>query len=109
MPASVQEAFEQMPARFNASAATGIDAIYQFNISGNSGGMYWIQVANQEMHVYEGENDAPTLVFSASDEDFLKLVNGELSGMSAFMAGKIKVKGDMGMALKLQSLFGIGG
>lgn len=108
MPATIQEAFEAMSSRFNSSAAAGVDAIYQFNISGDGGGNYWVQVADQAMNLNEGEHEEPSLVFTATDEDFLKLVNGELNAMSAFMAGKIKVKGNMGDAMKLQSLFGIG-
>ena len=39
-------------------------------------------------------------------DDFQALISGNLNPMSAFMSGKIKVDGDMGVAMKLQSLFG---
>ncbi|NLA04878.1 MAG: SCP2 sterol-binding domain-containing protein, partial [Firmicutes bacterium] len=39
-------------------------------------------------------------------DDFGSLLDGKLNATSAFMAGKLKVKGDMGLAMKLQSLLG---
>jgi putative sterol carrier protein len=36
--------------------------------------------------------------------DFDDLVNGKLDGMTAFMTGKLKIEGDMGVAMKLQSI-----
>ena len=59
-----------------------------------------------EMH--EGETANPTITVVATADDYLKMVNGDLSAMSAFMAGKVKVKGNMGLAMKLQSIFGLG-
>lgn len=44
---------------------------------------------------------------TATDEDFLALFNGELNPMMAFMQGKIKVKGEMALALKLQTILGL--
>ena len=40
-----------------------------------------------------------------SEEDFQKLIKGALNPMGAVMSGKIKIDGDMGVAMKLQSLF----
>lgn len=106
--ASVQEIFENMASQFSADAAAGVDAVFQFSLSGDSGGSYWIKVADQKAQINQGEHESPTMTLSASADDFLALANGELNAMSAFMAGKIKVKGDMGLAMKLQSIFKIG-
>ena len=38
-------------------------------------------------------------------DDFMKLAQGQLDPAMAFMSGKLKVEGDMGVAMKLQSLF----
>jgi acyl-CoA dehydrogenase len=37
-------------------------------------------------------------------QDLVALANGELNAMSAFMQGKIKVSGDMSLAMRLQSI-----
>jgi len=104
---SIKEVFEHIHEGFNPAKAEGVDAVFQFNLTGENGGQYWIKVANQQAEVHEGVHEAPTMTITASANDYLALVNGDLNAMSAFMQGKVKVKGDMGLALKLQAMFGI--
>lgn len=105
---SIQEIFEQIDEGFNPAKAEDVDAVFQFNLTGDSGGQYWVKVANQQAEVHEGTHDAPTMTITATAENYIALVNGDLNAMMAFMQGKVKVKGDMGLALKLQAMFGIG-
>ena len=51
------------------------------------------------------EDKAADCTISIKEEDFIKLVSGKLNPMMAFMSGKIKVAGDMSVAMKLQSFF----
>ncbi len=108
MPTTIAEAFASIPNEFNADAAAGVDAIFQFDLTGDDAAKYWIKVVNQTVDVNEGENESPDITIIATGENYLKLVNGELNAMNAFMQGKIKVKGNMGLAMKLQSMFGLG-
>jgi putative sterol carrier protein len=101
----VAEVLQRMDAVFDADKAAGVDAIYQFDLSGESGGQSWVKIANGAFETGDGTHDAPTLTLSASAEDYLGVVNGDLNATTAFMAGKIKIKGDMGLALKLQAMF----
>ena len=105
---SVQEIFASISENFNPDKAEGVDAIFQFVLTGDNGGNYWIKVANKQAEVHEGEHQSPTMVITASASDYLGVANGDLNPMMAFMQGKIKVKGEMGLALKLQAIFGIG-
>jgi putative sterol carrier protein len=105
---SIQEIFEHIDEGFNPAKAEGVDAVFQFNLNGDNGGQYWVRVANQQAEVHEGTHDAPTMTITATAENYIALVNGDLNAMMAFMQGKVKVKGDMGLALKLQAMFGIG-
>ncbi|MEP0764204.1 MAG: SCP2 sterol-binding domain-containing protein [Chloroflexota bacterium] len=105
---SIQEIFEHIDEGFDPAKAEGVDAVFQFNLTGDSGGQYWVKVANQQAEVHEGTHDAPTMTITATAENYIALVNGDLNAMMAFMQGKVKVKGDMGLALKLQAMFGIG-
>lgn len=104
---SIKEVFEHIQEGFNPAKAEGVDAVFQFNLTGENGGQYWIRVANQQAEVHEGVHEAPTMIITATADDYLALINGELNAMTAFMQGKVKVKGDMGLALKLQAMFGI--
>ncbi|MBN2303742.1 MAG: SCP2 sterol-binding domain-containing protein [Anaerolineae bacterium] len=108
MPSTIQEIFENIDEGFNPDKAEGVDAVFQFVLTGDNGGDYWIKVVDQQATVGEGLHDDPTMTLTATANDYLALVNGELNAMMAFMQGKIKVKGDMGLALKLQAMFDMG-
>jgi putative sterol carrier protein len=104
---SIKEIFDNLDEGFQPNKAEGVDAIFQFDLTGGDGGQYWVKVANQKAEVHEGVHASPTMTLTAAAADYIALVNGELAPMTAFMQGKIKVKGDMGLALKLQAMFGM--
>ena len=100
---NAREFFETLEARAgDSSKAAGLNASYLFDISG--AGKWTVRVENGKVSVREGEGEADTTI-SASDETFVKIVNGEQNPTSAFMTGKLKVSGDLGNAMKLQQLF----
>jgi putative sterol carrier protein len=100
---NARQFFETLEARSAASSkASGLTAKYLFDVAG--AGKWVVDVENGNVSVREGEEDAPTTI-EASEETFMKIVNGEQNPTSAFMTGKLKVHGDMGQAMKLQQLF----
>jgi putative sterol carrier protein len=110
MPAytSVQGFFDNMSSTFLPAKAQGEKALIQFDLSGENGGKYWIKVGNGQCEVGNGLAPATVdMTLLASADDWLKVTNGELNPMTGFMQGKIKVQGNMGMALKLQTWFGM--
>jgi putative sterol carrier protein len=104
-PTSCQQVFEQMPARLNKDAAKGLNAVYQFDLSGEGGGKWAVLINDEQCRVEEGANASPNITISMSAKDYLDMVAGKLNGQMAFMTGKLRIAGDMGLALKLQSLF----
>jgi len=104
-PTSVQEFFRCLPQNFDAEAAEGLAAIYQFDLSGSQGGQYQLMIEDGACSVQEGTHPNPHVVFSMSGEDCLGVLSGRLDGASIFMSGRVRVSGDLGFALQLKSLF----
>jgi putative sterol carrier protein len=99
---SVQEFFEGLPSRVTPERIEGMHNTYVFDIEG--AGVWTVAIADGSVTVTEGVGDADT-TFTTSEENFEKIVAGEQNPTTAYMTGKLKIKGDMGAAMKLQKLF----
>ena len=102
---SPAEVFSAMPGGFVGERAAGINAVIQFDLAGAGGGTWNVTIASQQIQVAEGMAASPTLTLMMAASDYLDMTNGDLSPMTAFMQGKIKIAGDMQLALKIQGLF----
>jgi putative sterol carrier protein len=104
---SVKELFEkQMPERLKnkPDVVSKINAVYQFNISGPGGGQWSVDCTKPGGEVAPGQAAAAKCTVNCTDADFLNIVNGKLNAQMAFMSGKLKIQGDMGLAMKLQQI-----
>jgi len=97
-----REFFETLESRVDGEKAKGMTASYKFDIDGS--GSWLVDVDDGKVTVTEDGGDADCTI-SASTETFLKIANREQNPTAAYMSGKLKVKGDMGQAMKLQKLF----
>jgi len=104
-PKSVKEFFQGLPGKFDAEAAEGLEAVYQFDLSGPQGSQYHLVVEKGACSVQEGTHPDPHVTFSMSGEDCLAVLGGQLDGQSLFMSGRIRISGDLGLAIQLKSLF----
>ena len=102
MAESVKEFLEGLPDRVDKSRTAGMNNSYVFDIEG--AGAWTVKVTDGSVSVSEGAEDADCTI-SGSEETFMRIVRGEQNATTAYMSGKIKVKGDMGAAMKLQKLF----
>jgi putative sterol carrier protein len=102
MAESARQFFESLESRVDQSKTAGMTNSYVFDIDG--AGMWKVDVDDGQVTVTEGGGDADATI-SASEETFQKIAAGEQNATSAYMTGKLKVKGDMGAAMKLQKLF----
>jgi putative sterol carrier protein len=102
---SVREYFDTLSQRFVSEAAKAIQAVFQFELAGDGGGTYHVNVDHGTMKVVEGAHPAPTAVIKMAGEDYVKMVNGKLNGAMAFMKGQMKVTGNVLMAQKMQAIF----
>lgn len=104
-PNNVKAFFQLLPGKFDADAAEDLDAVYQFDLSGAQGGQYILTIREGACQVTEGLHEDPHVSLSMSGEDCLKILNGQLSGPAVAMSGRLKISGDIGLAMQLKALF----
>lgn len=100
--------FEELAAKVDPAKIGGMNATYQFDITGDNGGTWHVKIADGKAEVASGPAENPNITLTATDENWLQIITGKLSGQTAFLTGKLKIKGDMSLAMKLQSVFALG-
>jgi putative sterol carrier protein len=99
---TAREFFDALPNRVSPDRIEGMNNTYVFDIEG--AGTWTVAIADGAVTVTEGAGDADC-TFTATEETFEKIASGEQNATTAYMTGKLKIKGDMGAAMKLQKIF----
>jgi putative sterol carrier protein len=105
---SAREVFEvHMPKRFAdvPGLSARVNALYKFVLTGADGGTWSVDLTREPAAVTEVDSEADCTITAASSV-FVDIVNGALSGQKAFLSGKLKVAGNLGLALKLGTVLG---
>jgi len=103
---TVKDLFDAMPSKFNPEPAAGLTAVYQFDITGEGGGKWYAAIEDSKLTVAPGEHPSPSMTLTMAAPDYIAMSTGKLSGQMAFMTGKLKVKGDLALAMRMKSIFG---
>jgi len=103
--AKIRKLMANMPEAFNPAKATGVDAIIQYNLTGDDGSQGQSKIADGVCTVEEGVAENPTMTITMDASDYVDMMAGRLDGMQAFMTGKIKVDGDIMLASRLMTFF----
>ena len=102
---TVKDTFDQMPSRFRADRAAGTNATIQYDISGDGGGTWNAVIKDGPCAVSPGPAASPNLTLQVGAQDWIDMSTGKQNPQMLFMSGKLKLKGDMGLAMKLGSMF----
>lgn len=102
---TIAELFDTMPDRFNSKAAARMMKTIQWNITGDETGVWAFQIVNGEGKLIPGGVEKPDTTFTVSAKDWIAIAEGRLDSMKAFMSGKLKVTGDMMLAMKVPLFF----
>ncbi len=103
--ANVKDVFDKMPEVFDTDAAQGLNAVFQFEITGDDGGNWNIVIQDGTCEIVEGSHAEPTVTLTMSAETWLGMINKEINGMQAFMGGQLKASGDIMLAQRVEQLF----
>ena len=106
----LDEIFARFPKLFRADRAGGTNAVIHWNITDRPDGgtdEYEVVIADGACAVNNPPKLDPKLTLTMAPADFLKVVSGAGNPMMMFMTGKLKAKGDLGLAANIANLFDI--
>ncbi|MEN8097802.1 MAG: SCP2 sterol-binding domain-containing protein [Chloroflexota bacterium] len=100
-PREIFEGFVQNPP--DLGTAKGV---FQFVVTGDDGGKWYVDSTGDTVVIGDGMHDDPGCTFTCADKDLVAMATGSMPSQMAFMLGKLRVDGDMMLAMQLQSVFG---
>ncbi|KAA0280452.1 MAG: short-chain dehydrogenase, partial [Chloroflexi bacterium] len=92
---------------FIPEKAAGLDAVIQFKFTGAEAGEWYATIKDGKCEVAKGMHASPKMTLTADSADYIKIFTSEIDGMKAFMEGKLKLAGDLNLAMKLTQMFKI--
>lgn len=103
----VAETFKIIKAAISDDIVKSIQGVYRFELSGEEGGTWYIDLKNKGGSAGSGEAPGKVdVIMNMSSSDFVKMFSGKLKPTMAFMSGKLTIRGDMALAIKLEKLMG---
>lgn len=103
--ASVAAVFEKMPGAFRSDTASDLNVVFQFIVSGEGGGNWYVEIKGESCKVEAGIYTNPSCAIQMEAADFLDMINGRLPAIQAFTSGKLKIQGDLMKAQLIGKLF----
>jgi NAD(P)-dependent dehydrogenase (short-subunit alcohol dehydrogenase family)/putative sterol carrier protein len=102
---SVSAVFEALPAAFVAGAASGVDVVFQYVLTGDDGGDWYCVIKDSTCTIEAGIHEKPGCTLKMAADDFLNMINGVLPPMQAYTSGKLKIEGDIMKSQLIEKLF----
>src|SRR4030067_692760 len=104
MALTIETLMSKMPGAFMPDKATGLDATIQFKFTGADPGEWYATIKDGKCEVSKGAHASPKMTLTADSSDYIKIFTGEIDGMKAFMEGKLKLAGDLNLAMKVHQM-----
>jgi putative sterol carrier protein len=105
---TVEELVNNHPKAFMPEKAQGVNAVIQYHLTGAEGGDYIVTIKDGTCSVAKGVAEKPTMTLTAEAQDFKDVLTGKANGMQYFMQGRLKLAGDLNLAMKLTTFFKMG-
>ena len=102
---TLEQLIHRMPKAFRPEAAPGVNAVIQYRFTGAEAGDWIITIQDGVCTVAEGISDTPTMTLTADSQDYKDIILGKMNAMTAFMQGKVKLAGDLNLAMKFANYF----
>jgi multimeric flavodoxin WrbA/putative sterol carrier protein len=102
---SARELIQMMPGVLNPEAAAGMDAVFQFEVSGQENFTAYLEIKNSRATYHDGPAAKPDVIIKTPADIWLAVATGGLDGAQAYMSGAYQVEGDLGLLMRLGSLF----
>lgn len=103
MTLTIEQVMKHLPEAFVAEKAAGLKSTVQFEFGEK--GTYVVHIADGKCDVTSGPIDQPDAIMITNAETYLAIIDGQQDAMRAFMGGKLKVKGNLNLLMKVQTLF----
>jgi len=102
----VEPIFEKLKGLINADLVSQIKGVYLFNLTGGTTGAWYLDLKNDNGSCGKGEppGGAADVTMACDADKFVQMFTGKLKPTAAFMSGQLKIKGNMGLAMKLEKL-----
>lgn len=103
---TIQDFFDKLPDRFRPEVVEGMSTCFHFDLSGEGGGQYTVELIDGKLQIHEGLTGTPQCVIHAEAADFLAVAQGRHSPIMAVLTGKIKISNQVEL-LKYAKIFGL--
>ena len=109
MPPTITELMtETIKSAFVPEKATGVDTVVQFKFTGSQASEWYVIIKDQKIESSQGTHPNPKMTMTVDSDDYIRISTGELDANMAFIRGKVKVSGDMAVALGMGKYFKYG-
>ena len=102
---TIDEMMNRMPKAFLPEKAGDVEAVIQFHLTGAEAGDWIVSIADGKCEVEQGVTEDATMTLRADSQDYKDIIYGKLDPMTAFMQQKVKLTGNLNMALGLTKYF----